>query len=111
MKAGTWLAPADLDPECLALCQAINDHVPGVITTESCCGHGKAPYRIWVHAASLEDLPPLLYWLDQCHTGLPGWRMEAYTDCAADHTTLMIEGPVRSYEAANIIADHLAGKS
>ena len=40
--------PADLDPECLKLCVALND-LDGVKTTESCCGHSKGPFRIWFH--------------------------------------------------------------
>lgn len=107
--ADKWAAPADLDPECLALCQAINDHVPGVITTESCCGHGREPYRIWVHPQLGPDaLLPLLYRLDQCHTGLEGWRMEVYTDCGMSHVTWMIEGPPGAYAESEKIATFLA---
>lgn len=35
-----------MDPEVVDLCKVINA-LPGVITSESCCGHGETPYRIW----------------------------------------------------------------
>jgi hypothetical protein len=48
-----------LDPECLALCVALNE-VPGIETTWSCCGHGTEPFRIRFDADCLEDLADLL---------------------------------------------------
>jgi hypothetical protein len=108
MRLTSWTAPADLDPECLALCTAINDHVEGIITTESCCGHGERPYRIWIHPLSFGALPPLLYWLDRCHTGYHGWQVVAYTDCGAGGPFFMIEGPAGAYEEAGKIAALLA---
>jgi len=35
-----------MDPEVVDLCKAINS-LPGLITTESCCGHGESTFRIW----------------------------------------------------------------
>lgn len=35
-----------MDPLCILLCDVLNS-VSGIKTTESCCGHGKTPYRIW----------------------------------------------------------------
>lgn len=35
-----------LDPECVKLCVALNK-LPGIRTTESCCGHGKEKFHIW----------------------------------------------------------------
>ena len=54
--------PADkMDPECIALCEAMNK-LPGIRTTESCCGHGERSYHIWFKADGLESLPKLVYW-------------------------------------------------
>jgi len=103
----SWTPPDDLDPECLDLCTAINECVPGVVTVESCCGHGERPFAIWVHADSLDSLPPLLYFLDDCHTGLPGWSMTVYTDCGGGQAFLRIDGPAGAFEAADKIACHL----
>jgi hypothetical protein len=45
--------PADLDPECRELCEALN-LLPGITTTSSCCGHGREPYRVFFAADSLD---------------------------------------------------------
>ena len=92
-----------LDPECVSLCAAINS-LAGLHTVESCCGHGKVPYRIWLRADSLEALPPLLYWLAYCHSGLSGWHAKVITDCAMSLPTFEIEGPIGAYTEADEIA-------
>jgi len=102
-----WVPPADIDPEVVTLCQAMN-RVPGITTTESCCGHGRQPFAIWFSPASLDVLPGLLYWFDRCHSGFGGWRVIVYTDCAADHATFMLEGPAGAYEQADAIAGLLS---
>ncbi len=53
----------NMDPECVRLCDAMNAF-PGIRTVESCCGHGKKPYRIWFKARDLLVLPRLLYYFD-----------------------------------------------
>ena len=87
----------DIDPEVVYLCDAMN-LCPGIHTIESCCGHGKAPYRIWFTILSLgniaEKLPDLLYWFDGCHSGCYGWCCKVTTDCAKSPVTFLIEGPV-----------------
>lgn len=35
-----------MDSECVELCDALNS-CPGIKTSESCCGHGKTPFRVW----------------------------------------------------------------
>ena len=44
-----------IDEECLDLCYALN-HLPGVITLESCCGHCKDLYRIWFRCTNTVTL-------------------------------------------------------
>jgi len=93
-----------LDKECVALIKAINLQ-PGIITTDSCCGHGNEPFRIWFRAARLRALPNLLYWFDGCHCGHCHWRIIAKTDCVMCPVFFMIEGPMgkQAYaEAAHI---------
>src|SRR5208282_2528399 len=80
------------DPECLDLCTAMN-RLGGIRTTESCCGHGKSQYMVFFMLESLEDLPPLLYYVDSCHSGCPGWRVVVYTDCSMCPARFMLEGP------------------
>lgn len=101
--AAPWKRPPDLDPEVASLCEAMNAF-PGIMTTSSCCGHGRDQFRIWFAARSLEDLPPLLYWLDACHSGQHGWSVTARTDCAASLLSFVAEGPCGGYEAAEAIA-------
>ena len=48
--------------QCLDLCKALN-RIPGITTTESCCGHGKTNYHIFFLAKSLEGLAPIAYFL------------------------------------------------
>ena len=107
-----WKRPPDLDPEVAALCEAMN-LFPGIVTAESCCGHGERPFRIWFTAYSLEALPRLLYWFDACHTSQHGWSVIAQTDCAASLLVFMAEGPRGAYQAAETIAksmrDAIAG--
>lgn len=84
----------DLDPEVLDLCVALNK-LPGIMTIESCCGHGENPYRIWfvIEDDDLDKLPAALYYFDRCHCGLPDWKVVVTTDCAMSPVHFMIEGP------------------
>ena len=45
----------ELDEEVVELCKAMNK-VPGIKTTESCCGHGKDYFRIFFTVDSIETL-------------------------------------------------------
>lgn len=102
----SWTPPADIDDDCIELCSAINISLPGVLTVESCCGHGKQPFQIWCLVKSLRAVAALAYWLDSCHSGAIGWRLIAITDCGERAGIFMIEGPVGSYaEGAARIAD------
>ena len=84
--------PSDMDPECVELCEALNQ-LPGVKTTSSCCGHGAKPYRIFFTVEKLEHLPPVLYYFDVCHCGRSDWRVFACTDCGMSPAYFCIEGP------------------
>jgi hypothetical protein len=126
MKKKAWKPPTDLDPECLALCVAMNK-LPGIQTTNSCCGHGDSegirrktiaqgsmftpdPYWIFFQLNKPEDMLPLLYWIDHCHSPLKGrWTVQPYTDCAGDRVFWMLEGPTGmvAYEDSLVIAERL----
>ena len=119
-KSPQWIPPSDLDKECLELCVAMNK-LPGIRTTNSCCGHGDQPERtgftphaFWIFFAvdDPECLLPLLYWMQTCHSEVKGkWHVEVYTDCAGDKVFWMLEGPVgaQAYEDARVIAQKLEG--
>ena len=97
-----------IDKECQALVDAIN-LLPGMHTTESCCGHGEYPFRIWFRPEHPNHMLPLLYYINSCHIGFKGWRVEVYTDCAMSHVIWLLEGTIgsNSYKQANEIAEAL----
>ena len=45
---------SEFDREVAPLCRVIND-LPGLLTTESCCGHGTRPFRIWFRVSEDEQ--------------------------------------------------------
>lgn len=96
--------PADLDPECRELCEALN-LLPGITTTSSCCGHGREPYRVFFVAASLDNLPAVCWCADRCHSGQEGWRVFVMTDCAMKPADFVLEGPAGAYAASVEIAE------
>ena len=51
------------DKDCIDLCKALN-RIPGIMTVESCCGHGRTNYHIFFLAKSLEGLAPIAYFLN-----------------------------------------------
>ena len=119
-KNTKWTPPPDLDQECLLLCIAMNK-LPGIETTNSCCGHGDQPQRkpqmgephpywIFFQVKKPEAMLPLLFYIQKCHSPLKGkWHVEAYTDCSGDRVFWMLEGPVGNvaYEDALVIAERL----
>lgn len=50
--------PADIDAECVDLCNCLNS-LPTVMTTESCCGHCKRPFWVWFRCDSIPVLTRL----------------------------------------------------
>ena len=89
--------------QCLDLCKALN-RISGIRTFESCCGHEKTKYHIFLQARSLEALVPVAYFLDRCHNGCDGWYLVAKTDCSMAPITFMIEGPIGAYDDSKKIA-------
>ena len=95
--------PDDIDAEVVTLCEAMN-RLPGIDTTESCCGHGREPFRIFFVAASLEALPPVVEAVDSCHSGVRGWDVIATTHCAMSPVQFLLEGPKGDYRGADRLA-------
>lgn len=95
-----------MDKECVALCEELNK-LPGVETTESCCGHGKHPYMIFFGVLGLSDLPIIAYCAHSCHSGASGWDVIAKTDCSMMPISFLLQGPVGDYEGAALIAQTL----
>ncbi len=93
-----------MDAEVVALCDAMN-RFDGIQTSESCCGHGERPFHIWFVATEIDVLPPLLYYFATCHSGVPGWSVQAETDCGMSPVHFMVEGPTSDYAGAGRIAE------
>lgn len=96
----------DLDPQCRVLVKILN-RLPGIETIESCCGHGAKPFLVWLTAAQVADLLPVVWALDSCHSECAGWQLIAQTDCAADLMRFRVEGPTgeQAYKDAGTIAE------
>jgi hypothetical protein len=47
--------PADMDPECIPLCNKLNE-LSCVETTESCCGHLKDRFQVWFRCNDIDVL-------------------------------------------------------
>lgn len=52
------LLPADVDCECVSICTTLN-RLPGLITYESCSGHGERPFYIWFRCDNIDTLSRL----------------------------------------------------
>lgn len=67
------LDQANWDKEVVSLCNAINS-IPGLETSESCCGHGKEAFEIWFNANDLKALIVLARAFDRRYGGLTNWH-------------------------------------
>lgn len=67
--------PEDIDGGCVCLCNMLN-RIPGLLTTESCCGHGREQCRIWFRCIDIEVIARLARCVDRNYSsGL--WRVVA----------------------------------
>lgn len=98
-----WTPPGDIDPEVLGVCTAVNA-LDGVETAESCCGHGARDVSVYLRVREPECLLPLLYVIDPCHGGPPGWHVRVFTGCAGTEVAWALDGPPGAYRAADLIA-------
>jgi hypothetical protein len=100
--------PQPMDPECLALCDAINA-IPGLKTHSSCSGHGKEPFRIWFCAETVRSLFILVRHLDTRYGAPVGWTCQVEdTDLVEEPVVFMVE---RQYDGPQIYgeADRISG--
>lgn len=70
-----------MDNECVSICDAINS-IKGVETIESCCGHNKRPFRIWLKSENSRQLFPIIRSIAPSYCGFDSkWKLEvSYTD-------------------------------
>lgn len=87
-KQTTSRYPADMDRECIALCDFINAQ-PGLATWESCCGHGRGPFRIFFGA---DDLASLRVIAEPLSTGT-AWGLSVGWANGGERIYFCLEGP------------------
>lgn len=63
----------NMDKECIILCNAINA-CDGLQTFESCCGHGKSTFGIWLTAKHHYNLFPLARAISKNYDGF-NWHL------------------------------------
>jgi hypothetical protein len=80
--------PSDMDPECMPLCDALNA-LPGIRTTESCCGHNERPFLVIFSAEQVESLRPIL----KAAYG-SGWHIDANWANGSDTIYFCLRGPI-----------------
>jgi len=100
-------APVWLDKEVVPLVGAMNA-MKGIVTVESCCGHGEDPFRIWFYAESVNTVRPLF---EEVSTRR-GWRItfeEHNSDGDRDYI-FCLKGPkgVMAYPQAVELATAIA---
>lgn len=110
-----------MDKECIELCDAIND-IPFLITFDSCCGHEKHTFDIWLEAKNLAGLYILSRCIDRRYCGPVTEQQEGkltkyipwnllVEDCDRTmkpifHLTSNIKGPL-AYKQAMKIAENI----
>lgn len=57
--------PSDMDLQCVHLCDAICA-LPGVTTVESCCGHGKESFQVFIEVDTAVHPAAGLFFLTRC---------------------------------------------
>lgn len=82
-----------MDPECVKLCDTLNDF-DGIETTESCCGHLKNNYAIWFRCKNFTDLAILSRAIDKRYCGTKFiWRVTSVTHDMFPKYGFMLECP------------------
>lgn len=102
--------PAGMDQECVVLYHAMN-RLPGIRTTESCCGHGEEAFMMLFTADRVESLAVLTSAIDFSHMiSAPrprGWSIKVIRG-GWEPVLFILIGPVGDYAGANWIADLIA---
>ncbi|MEK6833250.1 MAG: hypothetical protein AABY32_04330 [Nanoarchaeota archaeon] len=98
-----------MDKPCIDLCNAINE-IPGLITNESCSGHGRYDFQIWFRAETIIGLYIVARAIDRRYGG-PATRMNdkcwSYWECHVEDTDLT-EDPVHFRLTSNGVQGRMA---
>jgi len=80
--------PSDMDVECIPLCDALNS-LPGIQTSESCCGHGSHNFGVAFKCNSFESLAKIA---ELCHDY--DWFIEVVWENGSETLYFWLEGPI-----------------
>lgn len=100
MRKNKIVLPADMDKECIALCEALNE-LPHTETEESCCGHLRSPFRIWLRCSSFTYLAIVARAIDRRYSGTQKeWRLVSETADLRPRFSFMLTSvePYGTYE-------------
>ena len=82
--------PKDIDTECINLCDAMNN-MPGIKTTESCCGHCKERFMIFFECTDFKSLSILARAFDRRYSGTDIlWEITAETCDSQPNNQFMV---------------------
>lgn len=93
-----------MDPECIAICDAIN-LIPGIRTVDSCCGHGKFPFSVYMYADDARYTAIILFYVMEHR-----WNMRLRTDCTMYPPYIVLDSEEvgeKAYEQASDIAEDI----
>jgi hypothetical protein len=107
----------EVDSECRELVNALN-LIPGASTLESCCGHGKEPFRIWIDVFTDKALD-YLDWVEvQLWNYGTDWNLEILEEedrgdfpgstCLLESGSKGVEAYEEAGHRAKFIAEHLS---
>lgn len=107
----SWTPPADIDQECIPLCEALNA-LDGVETYACCCGHGERRFVIHFELdESVREAAAASEALERIHGALPvGGHWELRNANQPDRPgRRFVEGPMgdRAYSESEEIAARL----
>jgi hypothetical protein len=90
----------NMDKQCIPLCDALNS-IPGFMTYESCCGHGKKDFRIWFTSVKIKGLYVIARMLDRRYYNYQEWscRTDGSDNPDLSPTFLLSSGKLRGSKA------------
>lgn len=99
--------PDDMDSEIIELCDAINC-IPGIETSDSCCGHGKNPVSVFIDISD----PVGMFFLARC-TSRRYWKYGHKWSLKADVSDAMKGDmpPVYLYLSSESVGEEAYGEA
>lgn len=92
-----------MDTECIKVCDALNA-LPGITTSESCCGHGTGPFLVFfiAHGEIQEILMPIVRAIESS-----GWDLDAYFSNGSEVVMFCLESRANDPTYGDLLAERL----